>query len=81
MNPDYGAAAGIGVGFIIFGIVLYIAILALALWVSYLLMRTAVKNGMILAMRETGAQFPPAGYRPPAPPQFPTPQQPGPPAR
>lgn len=75
MNPDYGTFAGLGVGLIIFGIITYLAILALVLWLSYLLMRTAVKNGMILAMRETGAQFGPVGYRPPGqppvPPQYP----------
>lgn len=30
---------------------------------------TAVKNGVKLAMQETGQQFAPQGYRPPMPPQ------------
>ncbi|WP_298740891.1 hypothetical protein [uncultured Microbacterium sp.] len=78
MNPDYsGAAAGFGIGFFIIAIVIYLAILALMVWVSYLIMRTAVKNGVKLAMQETGQQFGPAGYRPPVPPQ----SYPGPPAR
>lgn len=78
MNPDYsGAAAGFGIGFFIIAIVIYLAILALMVWVSYLIMRTAVKNGVKLAMQETGQQFGPAGYRPPVPPQ----SYPGAPAR
>lgn len=70
MNPDYsGAAAGFGIGFFIIAIVIYLAILALMVWVSYLIMRTAVKNGVKLAMQETGQQFASQGYRPPMPPQ------------
>lgn len=70
MNPDYsGAAAGLGIGFFLIAIVIYLAILALMLWLGYLIMRTAVKNGVKLAMQETGQQFPPQGYRPPVPPQ------------
>lgn len=76
MNYDSGAAAGLGIGFILIMIVVYLGILALALWINYLIMRTAVKNGMKLAMQETGQQFPPAGYRPPQPPQGPYPPQP-----
>lgn len=71
MNTDSGAIAGLGIGFIILMIVLYLGLIALALWVNYLIMRTAVKNGMKLAMQETGQLIPPAGYRPPAPPQPP----------
>ena len=66
MDNYSGAAAGFGVGFVILMIVLYLGILALMLWVSYLLMRTAVKNGVVLALRETGQQLP-QGYRPPPP--------------
>ena len=71
MNPDYGAAAGFGIGFIILMLVIYLGLIALMLWVSYLIMRTAVKNGVKLAMQETGQQFAPMGYRPPMPPQVP----------
>ncbi|MEZ3160793.1 hypothetical protein AB1K54_09645 [Microbacterium sp. BWT-B31] len=64
MYNDYSAFAGLGIGIFIFGIVLYLAVLALVLWIGYLLMRTAVKNGVLLAMRQSGQQFPPT-YRPP----------------
>ena len=69
MNSDYGVAAGLGFGFFAIVIVIYLAILALMLWIGYLIMRTAVKNGVKLAMQETGQQFAPQGYRPPQPPQ------------
>jgi len=81
MNPDYsGAAAGFGIGFMILFFVIYLAILALMLWVGYLIMRTAVKNGVKLAMQETGQQFAP--MRPYAPPQqtYPGQSYPGPPS-
>lgn len=72
---SYGNA-GLGVGFVILMIVIYLALIALGIWIQYLIMRTAVKNGMKLAMQETGQQFPPAGYRPAMPPQGPQPPQP-----
>ena len=81
MKPDYGA--GIGIGFFLIMIVIYLGILALALWINYLIMRTAVKNGMLLAMQQSGQQFPPGGYLPPASPYQGPPAQPpysGPPA-
>lgn len=69
-NPiDPGAIAGLGIGFMIIGLVIYLALLALMIWIGYLITRTAVKNGVILALRETGQQLPPRGYAPPAPPQ------------
>ena len=78
MNNDYGWAAGAGIGFFILVTVLYLGFLALTIWISYLLMRTAVKNGVILAMRETGQQFPPGGgYRPGGPAAGPYPGAPG----
>ena len=62
MYNDYaGPAAAFGIGFIVLGIAIYLGTIALILWVSYLLMRTAVKNGMLLAMRESGGQFPGGG--------------------
>lgn len=62
MYNDYsGPAAAFGIGFVVLGIALYLGTIALILWVSYLLMRTAVKNGMLLAMRESGGQFPGGG--------------------
>ena len=53
MENDYtGWAAGIGiVGFLI-AIVLYLGMLALTLWVFYLIIRTAVKNGILKADEE-----------------------------
>lgn len=89
MNNDYaGPAAAFGIGFIVLGIAVYLGTIALILWVSYLLMRTAVKNGMLLAMRESGGQFPggggavggggyAAGPRPAAPPYPQAPPAPG----
>lgn len=79
MNYDNSGLAALGIGFIILMIVIYLAILALALWVSYLIMRTAVKNGVLMAMQQSGQQFPPQGYRPPAPPQGPYQAPPTPP--
>ncbi|MFT4279634.1 hypothetical protein [Microbacterium sp.] len=70
-NPiDPGVFAGIGFGFMILALVIYLGLIGLMLWIGYLIMRTAVKNGVILAMRETGAQITPRpGYgAPPAPP-------------
>lgn len=78
-NDDYGWMAGFGVGMVIFGIVLYVGILALMLWVSYLIMRTAVKNGILRADEERAARG--IGQRPgaPYPPQqgYPGQQHPG----
>ena len=78
MYNDYsGPATAFGIGFVIIAAVVYLGTIALILWVSYLLMRTAVKNGMLLALRESGQQFPPGGYggprpaAPPYPPQMP----------
>ncbi|MEH3089467.1 MAG: hypothetical protein PGN24_07715 [Microbacterium arborescens] len=77
MYNDYaGPAAAFGIGFVVLGIAIYLGTIALILWVSYLLMRTAVKNGMLLAMREHGGPFPggyggaprPGTSYPPAPP-------------
>ena len=62
-NPlDPGAIAGLGIGFMIVALLFYLGLIGLMLWISYLLMRTAVKNGVILAFRETGAQLPPHPY-------------------
>ncbi len=85
MYNDYaGPAAAFGIGFVVLGIAIYLGTIALVLWVSYLLMRTAVKNGMLLAMRESGGQFPGcggggygAGPRPAAPPYPQAPPAPG----
>lgn len=68
MSNDYsGAAAGLGIGVLIIGFIVYIAILALAIWVSYLIMRTAVKNGILRADEERARRgIPGGGMAPPA---------------
>ncbi|WP_282443358.1 MULTISPECIES: hypothetical protein [unclassified Microbacterium] len=73
---SYGDFAGLGVGLIIVMIVLYVGFIALMIWVGYLIQRTAVKNGMLRAMQESGMTFAPrpggphpgAGYPGPQPP-------------
>ncbi|WP_396667574.1 hypothetical protein [Microbacterium sp. R86528] len=53
MDSDYsGMYAGLGIGAIIFFIVLYFGTLALTIWIGYLIMRTAVKNGILKADEE-----------------------------
>ncbi|MFI8632829.1 hypothetical protein ACIGEP_09565 [Microbacterium sp. NPDC077663] len=82
----YGEFAGLGVGLIILMIVLYVGFIALMIWVGYLIQRTAVKNGMLRAMQESGMTFAPrpgppypgGGYpggQPPHPGQPPAPPQ------
>ena len=61
---NYGSYAGLGAGLIIMAVVLYVGTFALAIWVGYLIQRTAVKNGMLRAMQESGMTFAP---RPGAP--------------
>lgn len=47
---DYsGVGVGVGVGI---GVV-YVVVVAFSLWIGYLIMRTAVKNGILLAAAET----------------------------
>lgn len=80
----YGDFTGLGVGIIILMMVLYLGTLALALWVGYVIQRTAVKNGMLRAMQESGMTFAPRpgpqypgsgrpGAQPPYPGQPPVP--------
>lgn len=52
MTNDYSGLAGVGIIGVLIAIVLYLGVLALTLWVSYLLMRTAVKNGILKADEE-----------------------------
>lgn len=57
MDNDYsGMAAGLGIGAIIFGLVIYLGTIALMLWIGYLVMRTAVKNGILRADAERAGQ-------------------------
>jgi hypothetical protein len=71
MYSDY---AGLGAGFFILFLVIYLGVLALAIWVGYLIQRTAVKNGMLRAMQESGMTFAPR----PGPPYPGAPQPPHP---
>lgn len=52
MNDDYGWAAGLGIGMFLLVAVIYLGILALSLWITYLIIRTAVKNGILKADEE-----------------------------
>lgn len=74
MNDYSGMAAGFGIGAILIGIVVYVGLIALSLWIGYLIMRTAVKNGILLADAERarrgfgpGPGQAPQGYQPPSP--------------
>lgn len=53
MDNDYsGWMAGAGIVGILVAIVLYLGTLALTLWIFYLIIRTAVKNGILKADEE-----------------------------
>jgi hypothetical protein len=67
-DPYSGLLAAYGL-FLILAVVLYVGVLAVVLWVAYILMRTAVKNGILLADQQraqslsrgpAGAPVPPA---------------------
>jgi hypothetical protein len=49
-----GWIAGFGIVGLLFAIVIYVGVLALTLWVFYLIIRTAVKNGILRADEERG---------------------------
>lgn len=78
MGNDYsGIAAGLGVGFFLIAIIFYLGTIALALWIGYLIMRTAVKNGILRADAERAqARGPYPPQQPPLPPQYPGQQPP-----
>jgi len=85
---SYPGWAGLGFGIFFLVLLVYLGILALALWIGYLIMRTAVKNGILLADAERmrGGRPGPYGYPGPQPPHNPqsppSPQQPpSPPSR
>lgn len=76
MNDDYGWMAGAGIGIFLLMAAMYLGLLALSIWITYLIIRTAVKNGILKADEErvrrgygVAAQAPRAGYQ--NPPQFP----------
>ncbi|WES63913.1 hypothetical protein P0L94_15775 [Microbacter sp. GSS18] len=52
MDNDYGWVAGFGIAGILIAFVLYVGVIALTLWVFYLIIRTAVKNGILKADEE-----------------------------
>ena len=53
VENDYsGWVAGFGIVGILIGIALYLGVLALTLWVFYVIIRTAVKNGILKADEE-----------------------------
>ncbi|MCR2761971.1 hypothetical protein NQ152_00465 [Microbacterium sp. zg.B48] len=64
---DYGPGVAAGFAFIVLGIVLYLGTIALVLWIGYLIMRTAVKNGILLADAERGRPTLGGGPGPSAP--------------
>lgn len=49
MSEDYGWLAGLGIGV---AIIIYVGIAALSIWITYLIIRTAVKNGILRADEE-----------------------------
>ena len=60
MNDDYGWAAGLGIGMFLLVAVIYLGILVLSLWITYLIIRTAVKNGILKADEERARRGYPA---------------------
>lgn len=73
MGNDYaGIAAGLGIGFFLIAIIFYLGTIALALWIGYLIMRTAVKNGILRADAERAQARAAGGGYPPQPPLPPT---------
>ncbi len=51
-NDTTGLILGTGIIGIVIALVLYLGVLALTLWVFYLIIRTAVKNGILKADEE-----------------------------
>ncbi|GGH36419.1 hypothetical protein [Microbacterium album] len=56
MGGDYIGPMGLGIGMMIFAIILYLGIFALSLWIFYLIIRTAVKHGILKADEERAAR-------------------------
>ncbi|MCR2784064.1 MULTISPECIES: hypothetical protein [unclassified Microbacterium] len=52
---DFRGMWGFGWGFFLVGVILYLGMIALVLWVGYLIVRTGVKNGILLADQERAA--------------------------
>lgn len=65
MEYDPSVTAGLGFGAIIIGIVIYFGTIILMIWIGYLIMRTAVKNGILRADEERARRgVPPWGGGP-----------------
>lgn len=47
-----GMFAGVGILIFILALVVYLGVIALALWLGYIIVRNAVKNGILLADEE-----------------------------
>jgi hypothetical protein len=60
VENDYsGWIAGAGFIGLVIGLVIYLGVLALTLWVFYLIIRTAVKNGILKADEvRSGRRYP-----------------------
>lgn len=56
MYNDYSGFAGFGIGLFFVGLLIYLGTVALVLWIGYLIIRTAVKNGILRADAERAAQ-------------------------
>lgn len=57
LDPDLlGTIFGAGLVAVIIGAVIYLGIIALSIWVTYLIIRTAVKNGILKADEERAAR-------------------------
>ena len=61
MNDYSGLAAGLSIGALLIGLIIYLGVLALSLWIGYVIIRTAVKNGILRADEERGRR----GYQQP----------------
>lgn len=65
MVNDPSIGAGLGIGAIIIGLVIYFGTIILMIWIGYLIMRTAVKNGILRADEERARRgIPPYGGQP-----------------
>ena len=64
-----GPLAGFSIIAVVFGIIMYVGMIALMFWLFYLIIRTAVKNGILKADEERAARGiaprPQQSYTPP----------------
>lgn len=71
-GPDIGTMFGAGIGIFLLGVLLYFGTIALVLWIGYLIMRTAVKNGILLADKARGESASLPHDPPPTSPEHPS---------